>query len=246
MKKYLLALTLSIAASTSYSQKITNIVMFTLGGAVTEDPSIASDFAVIKQYDDTLFERLDYVRNAPLTKVRHYKSEALSVLHGSYYEYHTNGRISVSGNYFDNKKEGNWRIYNDTGKTMSSINYINDSIFEVEDLDKEKDTTSFGDEKEASYPGGQKAWKNYLVKRLLASDAVERSYKGGTVFVDFRIDTDGTVENVYITRSVEYILDEFSLDIIRSSQKWKPAFQNGKYVKAYRRQPLTFAKPLDF
>ena len=54
--------------------------------------------------------------------------------------------------------------------------------------------------------------------------------------------TDGSIEEPFVSKSVEYILDETTLDIIASSPKWNPAFQNGKHVRAYRRQPLTFVK----
>jgi len=46
-----------------------------------------------------------------------------------------------------------------------------------------------------------------------------------------------------ILRSVEYSLDEEAIRIIKNSPKWRSAHQDGRLVKAYRRQPLTFQVP---
>jgi protein TonB len=35
-------------------------------------------------------------------------------------------------------------------------------------------------------------------------------------------------------------LAEIAVNAIRKGPKWKPAIQNGRNVKAYRRQPVTF------
>jgi protein TonB len=35
-------------------------------------------------------------------------------------------------------------------------------------------------------------------------------------------------------------LSEVAVNAIRRGPKWKPAVQNGRNVKAYRRQPVTF------
>ena len=87
-----------------------------------------------------------------------------------------------------------------------------------------------------------KAWVKYLLKKLEKDNAVEKSFHGGTVWISFMIGPDGNIEELYISKSVEFILDESSLQIIGASPKWNPAFQNGRNVNAYRRQPLTFMK----
>ena len=67
-----------------------------------------------------------------------------------------------------------------------------------------------------------------------------RSVKGGTVRVLFIINTDGQVSNTKLKKSVEFVLDEEALRVFRNSPPWIPAFQNGKTVRAYRLQPITF------
>ena len=69
-----------------------------------------------------------------------------------------------------------------------------------------------------------------------------QSIKGGTVYVGFTIDTTGKIINIYINKYVEYVLDEEAKRVIEKSSDWKPAFQNGRALKEYRQQPISFAK----
>ena len=210
---------------------------------VTEDPQEATSFAVVKSYPDSHYERLDYKKAGPLIKVRSYKDQDLKVLEGRYFEYATNGQLTIFGSYLNNEKDGDWRTYNDSGKVIKMLKYANDSIVEIVDLDKkDSPTTSYPDEKEASFPGGLKAWAKYLTKELGKDNAAEKSFHGGKVWINFVIETDGSIKELFVSKSVEFALDEASLQIIQASPKWNAAFQNGKNVKAYRVQPLTFMK----
>ncbi|MEI9910864.1 MAG: energy transducer TonB [Bacteroidota bacterium] len=56
------------------------------------------------------------------------------------------------------------------------------------------------------------------------------------------IDTDGKVSDVKNFNSIDPELDETAKTIIRQSPRWEPAVQYNRNVKAYRKQPITFAK----
>lgn len=112
-----------------------------------------------------------------------------------------------------------------------------DSDFSKKDSVKQE---TYKDEREAVYSKGNDAWIKYLRKNLNAKVAL-KSVKGGTVYVQFIIDTVGKVQNIFIKKSVEYALDEEAKRVIEKSSEWNPAFQNGKFVKAYRIQPISFS-----
>lgn len=237
----LLCVALFIGAFQGHAQKITNIVLLTPNG-VTQDLELATSFIIVKQYPDFHFERLDYKKNGPLTRVRNYSDEQLKNLHGTYLEYSLDGAITLYGEYENNMKHGLWYTYNDTGKVITELRYERDSIVEIIDPDRKDSSVAYPDEREASFPGGGKAWAKYLIKSLQKDNPANRSLKGGNVIVFFKVSKDGSISHSYISRSAEYVLDEAALDIIRKSPKWIPAFQNGREVNAYRRQPITFAK----
>ncbi|HET6253174.1 MAG TPA: TonB family protein [Puia sp.] len=96
-------------------------------------------------------------------------------------------------------------------------------------------------EKEAEFPGGPEAWARFLNKTLsYPSDAVDRRIEG-TVIVQFVVDADGNVSDVKaVSGPEEGGLREEAVRVIKKSGKWVPALQNGRSVRAYRRQPVVF------
>lgn len=237
--KTLCFLLMMLSIHIAMAQKVTNLIFVGDNGA-TEDFTKAHSFIVVKQYP-SYFERLDYKKAGPMTKSRSYKDVELKILEGNYFEYRPDGTMLYAGNYLDNKKDGYWQTYDDTGKVVYSAKYVADSIVEVQDLEKEDSVTSYADEREADFNGGQKAWVKYLLKSLQKSNAADKTAKGGTVRVRFKLDINGDVKDIQISKSVEYVLDSESINIISNSPKWIPAWQNGKAVNAYRIQPITFA-----
>ena len=76
----------------------------------------------------------------------------------------------------------------------------------------------------------------------LNAEAGNQSVNGGTVSVGFIVNTLGKCTEIYVKKSIEFILDEEVKRIIYLSPPWNPAEQGGKKVKAYRIQPITFVK----
>lgn len=241
MKKIFLSSVLFLFTTSLFAQKITNIVFVGPNG-ITTDPKLATFFVIIKELQNLHFERSDYLKGAPIIKLRTYKDADLEILDGRFLEYDSYGNLSTSGQYMDNKKTDYWRTYNDTGKVLTCVKYLKDSLIEIVDLTVKNTEVQIPDEKEAEFPGGQKAWSKYLISKLMKDNPAEHSFKGGTVFIKFSLDTTGKVEEVTLERSAEFILDEKSLEIINTSPRWNPAFQNGKYVRSIRRQPITYVR----
>lgn len=225
-------------ATVSKAQRITNFILYNDDG-ITQNADKATGFIVIKEGTNQHFIRSDYKMRGPLKKHRTYKDTALKVLDGPYYEYAPDGRISIIGNYKDNKKDGHWVTYQGDS-VLTSTDWSNDSLITTEDLHKKDSNVIYHDEKEASYPGGQREWRKYLLKCMKKFEQVNIK-TGGKVLVCFIVDTDGSTTGIYLRRSLNYVMDEQSMDAILKSPKWIPAFQNGRKVKAYRLQPFTFA-----
>ena len=96
-------------------------------------------------------------------------------------------------------------------------------------------------EKESEYPGGSGAWLRYLNKNLRTPDAAIDSEISGTVVVTFMVDGQGNVSEVEEVSGPENGgLSEEAVRVNKKSGKWTPALQNGRYVKSYKQQPITF------
>lgn len=104
---------------------------------------------------------------------------------------------------------------------------------------------------DAEFPGGTSGWTRYVTREIERNiDELQDDGRSGTVVILFIVDKEGAVSEV---RSVpcneagvgnclppSSKLAEIAVNAIKKGPKWKPAVQNGRNVKAYRRQPVTF------
>ncbi|MEK7225808.1 MAG: energy transducer TonB [Bacteroidota bacterium] len=95
---------------------------------------------------------------------------------------------------------------------------------------------------EAKFPGGDEAWRKYVENNLKAETPVLYGAPAGsyTVIVQFVVDKDGNISDVRAVTKHGYGMEGEVIRVIKKGPKWIPAFQDGRNVKAYRRQPVTF------
>lgn len=96
---------------------------------------------------------------------------------------------------------------------------------------------------EAQFPGGPQAWQRYIQKAIMAKMDEFSDADYGTCSIQFIVDKDGNVSDVKATTMAGSRLAEIAVNAIRKGPKWTPAMQNGRYVNAYRIQPVTLTKP---
>ena len=241
--KFFIVFFYTLLAVEASAQKIINLV-FVGDKGVTENIKEAKFFIVVKDFGNKL-QRLDYKMSGPLIKESNYLDSNLQILDGPYYEYALDGSLAIAGKYVNDLKEYAWMSYNDTGKVILIKTYLNNVLIKTTDPDtaakKEILTEIQMSEKEADFGKNNKAWKSFLVKNLNA-EAGNQSVNGGTVSVGFIVDTVGKCTDIYVKKSIEFVLDEEVKRIIYLSPPWNPAEQGGKKVKACRIQPITFVK----
>lgn len=104
-------------------------------------------------------------------------------------------------------------------------------------------------EVEATFPGGKSAWVKFLQANLnadaVAKKAAPKKAKNWeqTAYARFLIDRDGSIIDVTVTNEsmLHPEVVKETRRVILLSPKWKPGYQNGKPVRSYRTQPLTFS-----
>jgi len=98
-------------------------------------------------------------------------------------------------------------------------------------------------EVEASFPGGQPAWVKYITNQIMQSidELTRKDY--GTCIVKFIVGKDGYVSQVKATTMKRSRLAKIAVEAIENGPRWIPAQQNGRYVNAYRLQPVTIEDP---
>ncbi|MEO7529134.1 MAG: energy transducer TonB, partial [Chitinophagaceae bacterium] len=91
------------------------------------------------------------------------------------------------------------------------------------------------------FPGGANEWRKYLEKNLDATVPKQKAKDGAySVIVQFIVDKEGNISDVKTLTKHGYGMEEEGVRVIKKGPKWVPAMQNGKVVKAYRKQPITF------
>lgn len=108
----------------------------------------------------------------------------------------------------------------------------------TENIDKVFDKVEI----EASFPGGDEKWRNYIERNANGQVATENGAPVGiyTVIVQFVVDKEGNISDVRALTKHGYGMEAEVIRIIQKGPKWNPAIQLGRNVKAYRKQPVTF------
>jgi protein TonB len=100
-------------------------------------------------------------------------------------------------------------------------------------------------EVEAEFPGGFPAWRQFLITNLNAEAPFKEIPKKTkhfqqTAVVQFIVCKDGSICEVKVVNDVLPSIKKEAERVIKKSGTWLPAQQNGRTVKAYRKQPITF------
>jgi hypothetical protein len=158
-----------------------------------------------------------------------------------------NGNLSEEGSYSaGHKRNGQWKFYHENGNISSIERYDANSLLSNQYFNEEGKLVAAPNanvEIEASFPGGDGAWRNFLQYTLNPNAPIYYRAPVGTytVVLQFIVNTDGTISDIQPLTRHGYGMEQEAVRVIKMSPKWLPAIQHGRKVKAYRKQPITFA-----
>lgn len=215
---------------------------------------------------DTLYAT-DYFITGTIQMTGTYLDEKAEIKHGPFFYYNRSG-IKTSEDFYDNGKRtgksSRWtengilsetleftddlrngeslRFYNN-GQTLSKMVYRNDTLVSKaywnEDGSTYEADSSFVEEM-PEFSGGQKAFIKFLQSNLSYPKRAQRKGIEGRVVLQFIVNTDGSVTDVSIVKSVDPEIDAEALRIVSIMPRWSPGRQNGKPVTVRYTLPLTF------
>lgn len=90
------------------------------------------------------------------------------------------------------------------------------------------------------FPGGMAECLKFLAKNIKYPTIAQENGVQGRVIVQFVVNSDGTIVDPVVMRSVDPYLDKEALRVIRMMPKWKPGKQRGKAVRVKYTVPVTF------
>lgn len=81
------------------------------------------------------------------------------------------------------------------------------------------------------YPGGMKAFVNYLKRKLVYPPQAKKENLEGVVAVQFVVEKDGRITSPTVVRSLRADMDSAALTAIRNMPNWIPAREHGMRVR---------------
>jgi protein TonB len=88
------------------------------------------------------------------------------------------------------------------------------------------------------------AWKKHLESNLMPyiEKAARKKMPAGQymVMIRFLVEKDGSISDVMALNDPGYGLANGAVKVLKSGPNWKPGTVNGKTVRSYHTQPITF------
>ncbi|GAT64246.1 energy transducer TonB [Paludibacter jiangxiensis] len=90
------------------------------------------------------------------------------------------------------------------------------------------------------FPGGYDSLQSFIARNLQYPRTAQENGIQGRVVVQFTIDTDGSITNVHVIRSVDPALDNEAIRVVKTMPKWKPGTNKNKPVAVQYTCPFNF------
>lgn len=92
------------------------------------------------------------------------------------------------------------------------------------------------------FPGGIKAMMKWLGENINYPEEAAKKNIQGRVIVQFVVETNGTISNIEVIKSMHKLLDAEAMRVVGAMPKWKPGtLQDGKAVRVRYTLPVQFA-----
>ncbi|KAA9041073.1 hypothetical protein FW778_03260 [Ginsengibacter hankyongi] len=165
---------------------------------------------------------------------------------GVYISWFDNGNPSSAGRYTHfNQHEGKWQYFHKNGKLSALEIYKHDTLIDKNYFDEEgnpmADTTST--DRNAQFVGGDRAWNNYLTKRLYFPPGYE--FKSGyqaVVTVTATVHEDGTIGDTQVSLPLNPAFDKVAFEALKGSPPWAPAIKHNRKVSSEVSLSINFSE----
>jgi TonB family protein len=111
------------------------------------------------------------------------------------------------------------------------------NISHVSDTDKVYESV----DNPPTFPGGIQALTNFLIANVHYPKTAQDAKQEGTVFVQFRVDADGTISDAKtVGRTLGYGLEDESVRVVNAMPKWTPGSNKGQKVAVMFHLPIRY------
>lgn len=91
-----------------------------------------------------------------------------------------------------------------------------------------------------SFPGGNYGLMTFLAQNMVYPVTAQENGVQGRVIISFVVETDGSITDVKVARSVDPSLDREAMRVVKAMPKWTPGKKDGKPVRVKYTTPVVF------
>lgn len=91
------------------------------------------------------------------------------------------------------------------------------------------------------FPGGEMALRKFIADNVSYPEQAKKDSIVGRVYISFVVDEAGKVGCVKVERSVNALLDQEALRVVKMMPAWKPGREDAEVVKVSFVLPISFA-----
>ncbi|OJW18318.1 MULTISPECIES: energy transducer TonB [unclassified Mucilaginibacter] len=145
----------------------------------------------------------------------------------------------LEGNVVNGREDGEWKRY--IGDSVYTITYKKGTIINGKENLLVHKNGFIPVEKTPSFPGGEKAFANFLAKNLRYPKEARENRIQGRVILTFVIERDGSLSNIRVVRDIGGGCGEEAMRVIALSPKWVPGTAQGIPVRVQYAIPIAFS-----
>jgi periplasmic protein TonB len=98
---------------------------------------------------------------------------------------------------------------------------------------------------EPKFPKGNDRIQPWIVANISHSQIDRMELSGGTIYVSFVVERDGSVSNVSILKGLESVIDKEAIRLIKSMPKWEPGRNSDVPVRVRLNLPIKIHRDVD-
>lgn len=110
----------------------------------------------------------------------------------------------------------------------------------IEEEEKAKGTIELNVDTQPAFPGGPIRFMNWISENMQYPEEAQKRGEQGRVSINFVVECDGSISNINITKGVSKAIDNEAIRLIKSMPKWNPGMIDGRAVRCYSGQTITF------
>lgn len=243
--KYLFVLGLCSLYGIAQSQPIKkpDTAYFNSAGRKTNHKDSA-EYYTVRHYNPEDSNRVKMTKQSmtgQLLAENYFSNFSKLIKEGTSREYFPSGSVAKEISYVNNKMEGAMLTYWPGGTIRRRDLYSNDTLVKGQCFTREgKDTSYFVYDEQPKFPGGQDSLRKFLGRNLTYPPSARLDGIEGTVYVKFKVEKDGTVNEIEIYRGVSAQLDKEAIRVVAKMPPWSPRVLDGELSAYYLVLPVVF------